>query len=232
MRTQIMNALRRRSSAVKNAVEKYNKAAANLNPPKPAIEWTRVTQYEFIHDFALLRDCNPELITKPWVDPMVRLTMKQHNRVQRAHEEIKELNVEVRRLHTSIFDEGRFFDDKLLEAQESQSRQFCYVLEGFISRRSAANAHIMDKLDKLYNTAGFTGVAAPGKRAGRNDTNPASSPGLSSSSRVAWDAYQAPDVRSDSGEESGREEEEDDDRAQEMDGVLDYIASMSLDPHV
>ena len=226
MCTQITNALQRRSRAVKNAVEKYNKAATNLNPPKPAIEWSCVTQYEFIQDFTLLRDCNPDLITKPWVNPLVRLMMKQHHRVQRAHEEIKRLNVEVRRLHTSIVDEGRFLDDRLSEARESHSKPFCYVLEEFISRRSAANAHIMHKLDKLYHTPGFTGIATPGKRVEGNNT---AFPGLDSSSGIARDAYQALDVQSELGEES---EEEDDDRAQELDGVLEYITSMSLDPHV
>ena len=79
MRTQITNTLQQRYHAVKNAVEKSNKAAANLNLLKPAIEWSRVTQYEFIQDFTLLCDCNPELITKLWLDPLVRLTTIESN---------------------------------------------------------------------------------------------------------------------------------------------------------
>jgi|ERR1700761_220173 len=161
---------------------------------------------------------------------MARSSSPSYNdRVQRAHEEIKQLNLEVRCLHTSIVSEGRFLDDKLFEARESLSKPFCYLLEEFVSRRSAANAHTMDKLDKLYHTPGFTSVATPGKRAERNDTSSPAFPGLGSSSGIARDVYRALDVQSESGGES---ESEDDDRAQELDGVLDYITSMSFDFHV
>ena len=135
MRTQIVNALKRRNRAVQNAVQAYNTAAAKLKPPKPSIEWSQISQYEFIQDFTLLRDSNPELTTKPWADPVVRVTMKQHLRVQRAREELVRLNIELRRVHTHIDDEVRLLCVKLAEVRQSQSAAFAYSLKEYSLKR-------------------------------------------------------------------------------------------------
>jgi hypothetical protein len=114
MRTHIAKALQKRSKAIQRAVKTYNTAAAALDPPRPTIDWNTVSHYKFLEDFPLLRNTSQDLTGKRWALPAVRETMKQWRRVCRAREEIVCCNVKIRRLHTSIVDEGRRFD-KILD---------------------------------------------------------------------------------------------------------------------
>ncbi|KAJ4492156.1 hypothetical protein C8J55DRAFT_556601 [Lentinula edodes] len=48
MRTHIAQALQRRAKAIRNAVNKYNKHALMLDPPRDTLDWTKVTHFSFI----------------------------------------------------------------------------------------------------------------------------------------------------------------------------------------
>jgi hypothetical protein len=115
MRTHIAKSLQARCKAIRNAVDKYNAAAAALSPPRQAVDWSRVSHYGFLEEFGLLRGTRQDVIDKPWSQPAVRETMKQHLRIKRAREEITACNVQIRRLQTSIHDEDLFFDSVLLK---------------------------------------------------------------------------------------------------------------------
>ena len=98
MRTQIATALKRRSKAIHNAIDKYNAAAAALG--KPLMEWSRISSHQFMEDFTILKDSSPHVLDKPWSQPIIWLAMKQHQKVVRAREQMERSIIEIRRLHT------------------------------------------------------------------------------------------------------------------------------------
>ena len=77
MRTHIAKSFQKRCKAIQNAVKAYNAAAVALDPPRPTLDWTRVSHYGFLNEFNLLRDTRQDIRDKPWTDLAVRETMKQ-----------------------------------------------------------------------------------------------------------------------------------------------------------
>ncbi|KAF8162026.1 hypothetical protein K438DRAFT_1985345, partial [Mycena galopus ATCC 62051] len=108
MRKHIAKALQARSKAVKNAIERYNDAAAGLEPPMPSVSWEQVVEYAFLTDFNILRDTRAEVQSKPWSRPAYCLAMDRYFKTLRAREESKHLNIEIRRVVTWIRDKNRF----------------------------------------------------------------------------------------------------------------------------
>ncbi|KAJ7797083.1 hypothetical protein B0H14DRAFT_2390128 [Mycena olivaceomarginata] len=119
MRKHIAKALQARSKAVKNAIDRYNEAAIVLEPPMPRLTWEQVVEYAFLADFDILRDTRPDVQSKPWTRPAYRLAMDHYFKILRAREEIKRLNIEIRRVVTWIRDENRFFAE---DGEEPQQR--------------------------------------------------------------------------------------------------------------
>jgi hypothetical protein len=166
MRTHIAKALQKRSKTIQQAVKTYNAAAMALNPPKPTIDWTQVSHYKFLEEFPLLRHSSLDLSDKPWARPAVRETIKQWHRICRAREEITRCNIEVQRLHTSIADEGKFFDTVL--SQSSERGPILGAVQEFVLRRNRVNAVVWGMLLKIYALEGFTGNKAIGVRKGQS----------------------------------------------------------------
>src|ERR1700677_1090250 len=109
-RKHITKALQRRCTAIQNAVKVYNSAATSLNPPRPTVDWSKVSHCSFLKEFDfLLHDLHGEINTKPWAQPVIRAVMKQARRVAQARTEIVRCNVEVHRLHTAIVNEEQHF---------------------------------------------------------------------------------------------------------------------------
>ncbi|KAF8142374.1 hypothetical protein K438DRAFT_2030121 [Mycena galopus ATCC 62051] len=108
MRKHIAKALQACSKAVKSAIDRYNDAACALDPPMPRLTWEQVVEYAFLADFDILRDTQVEVQSKPWTRPAYRLAMDRYFKILRAREEIKRLNIEIRRVVTWIHDENRF----------------------------------------------------------------------------------------------------------------------------
>ncbi|KAJ7690454.1 hypothetical protein B0H14DRAFT_3100953 [Mycena olivaceomarginata] len=107
MRKHIAKALQARSKAVKNAIDRYNDAAALLEPPMPKLTWEEVVEYAFLADFDILRDTRAEVQSRPWTRPAYRLAMDRYFKTLRAREEIQRLNIEIQRVVTWIRDENR-----------------------------------------------------------------------------------------------------------------------------
>ncbi|KAJ3720933.1 hypothetical protein C8R42DRAFT_582146 [Lentinula raphanica] len=163
MRTQIAAALQKRSKAIRSAVAKYNNAALNLDPPRPTVDWVKVSHYSFLDQFDILADTRYSVLEKPWAKPVIRELMMQVRRVARAREEITRLNVELRRLHTSIVDEERHFHDVLQRLESSSSPLHPPVLE-YIQRRMGVNKLLLARMQNTYALPGFTGTPYPGTR--------------------------------------------------------------------
>ncbi|KAJ7720635.1 hypothetical protein B0H16DRAFT_1666433 [Mycena metata] len=136
MRRHIAKALQTRSEAVKNAINRYNIAAASLEPPAPQLTWEEVVEYAFLADFDFLRATD---------------------------EEIKCLNVEIRRLVTWIHDEDRFLRRWEEEAERAGEAA---LIRKYRMERGRFDAGHMEHFVKLSKKRGFTGYIMPGRAQG------------------------------------------------------------------
>ncbi|KAG1785411.1 uncharacterized protein HD556DRAFT_1435133 [Suillus plorans] len=166
MRTHISKSLQTRCHAIQTAIKKYNEAASQLHPPRPPLEWSKVSHYSFLEEFNLLRETQQDIRDKMWAKPAIRETMRQWLRIQRAKEEIERCNVEVRRLHTSIVDEDRHFTRVLSSLEDSP---LYFAVQEFCTHRRLVNSQLLDRIFQIYALPGFSGVASPGLRKGRVD---------------------------------------------------------------
>lgn len=91
--------------------------------------------------------------------------MRTARRIKRAGEELKHVNREARRVHTSIADEDTLFSDVLQELQDRKD-PILGAVRHYVRRRRAVNAHILAYLRRLYSLDGFTGIPTPGSHAG------------------------------------------------------------------
>ncbi|THU84014.1 hypothetical protein K435DRAFT_688431 [Dendrothele bispora CBS 962.96] len=161
MRTHISQALQKRSNAIRNAVRRYNTAATALEPPRPTLDWSKVSHFSFLDEFNILQDTRHSVFDKPWAQANIRDTMKRHRRVTRAREEIIRCNIELRRLHTSIIDEEHRFVKILKRLKHERSPNYGPVHE-YITRRRGAHRLLMEQIQLTHDLPGFTGSKAPG----------------------------------------------------------------------
>jgi len=213
MRTHIAKSLQKRCKAIQNAVKAYNAAAVALDPPRPTLDWTRVSHYGFLDEFNLLRDTRQDIRDKPWTDLAVRETMKQDVRIKRAHEEIDRCNIELRRLHTSIVNEHHSFDLVLPQLKESGNPLYGAV-EDYVTRRHRVNNLILSRIFQTYSLKNFTGDPLPGVRKG---SVPMAS--VISQSSLMADMHEL--------ERDDDESDDESDVARDIGGLVDYVSEMS-----
>lgn len=218
MRTHIAKSINTRCKAIKNAVKTYNKLALEVDPPRPPLDWTKASHYNFLEDFELFKDTRQDITSKPWGEPVVRVAMKQSQRIHRAREEIENCNVEVRRLHTHIFDENTDLRD-MVAYLRAQNDPIAGAVDDFSTRRRRVNAQLLYRIYQLYELNGFTGDTRPGQRVGRrkrSSQDESHGEGLDEVGR---------------GDDSGDDEEQDGDESEEMrhqyGGLINYISDMT-----
>ncbi|OJT09099.1 hypothetical protein TRAPUB_1 [Trametes pubescens] len=165
VRTHIAKHLQARCRAIRNAVNNYNAAAAALKPPRPPLDWSQVSHMTYVEEFELLQDTSGDLQKKKWSEPVVRTTMRLAQRLERAREEVERVNLEVRRLHTSICDEEVLYGVVLDDLQRRQDPWHGATLE-YVTRRRRVNARLLVYIDKIHDLEGFTGNSNPGRRQG------------------------------------------------------------------
>ncbi|KAK7451705.1 hypothetical protein VKT23_012384 [Stygiomarasmius scandens] len=254
MRTHIAAALQKRSKAIQHAVKRYNNAAKSLDPPRPTLDWTKVSHYSFLDQFNILQDSRHSLFEKPWSKPVIRELMKTYRRVSAAKVEILHCNIAIRRLHTSIEDEERHFDSVLSRLKSQSSADYGPVKE-YVVRRHRVNMALMTKISQTYALAGFSGDPTPGIRKGTSrSTFPETSSAAASSSAVPTSPSSHPhslstgeasslnpghyndcndkvakvladDISSDS---SDSDEEDEDVANDSIDAMVDFISNISV----
>jgi hypothetical protein len=84
MRKHIAKALQARSKAVKNVIDRYNDAAALLEPPMPKLTWEEVVEYAFLANFDILHDTQAEVQLQPWMRLAYRLAMDRYFKTLRT----------------------------------------------------------------------------------------------------------------------------------------------------
>lgn len=212
MRTHIAKSLQTRCKAIRNALNAYNAAAQAMSPPRPSLDWSRVSHFTFLEEFNLLRDTRQDIMKERWADLAVRETMKQDQKLKRAREEIIRCNVETRRLHTAILDENLHFNQVLAQLAETGTPLHGAV-DAYTSYRRRVNDRLLIKISQIYALNGFTGTPLPGIRKGAL-TGPIMSP-LPANPEHDGDGIE--DVEND-----------DDEYANEVNGLVDYISEMSI----
>jgi len=179
LRTHISKALQTRSHAIRNALERYNTAAAKLKPPRELLTYSSIIEYSFVGDFSLLRTSREDIRLQEWVRPAVREAMTKHFQLERAHEEIIRLNIEIRRLHTAVRDESEDVAGCIEELTCSDDTLDALLAEEIRRRwqlKSRINALHTNQLHTIEKTFGFSGVPGCGLRQGR--TGDCRMPGL------------------------------------------------------
>ncbi|KAJ2968160.1 hypothetical protein NUW54_g13303 [Trametes sanguinea] len=102
LREKIGKALRTRAEAIRNALATYNRLAASLTPPREQLTWEQIMTMVSIGEFDLLRDARQDIRAQAWAKPTHREATQTYFNVERAREEIQRLNVEIRRLFSSM----------------------------------------------------------------------------------------------------------------------------------
>ncbi|KIK15666.1 hypothetical protein PISMIDRAFT_114769 [Pisolithus microcarpus 441] len=92
----IAKALQTRSAAIKVALDRYNKCALVVQPPRQMLQWEEFVEYTFLADFDLLRDTCEDISQCPWAHPTARFTLDTFFKMCQAEEEIACLNIEIR----------------------------------------------------------------------------------------------------------------------------------------
>lgn len=199
-------------------VKIYNTAVLALSPPRPTVDWSRVSHYSFLDEFSLLRDMWQDVCEKPWARPAHHEMVRQFLHIQRAQEEILRCNVEIHCLHTVIHDEQHHFDVVQVDLRRTDN-PIGGAVDKLITLQRRINAHILVHIQQTFDLEGFSGDKTLGARKGTS----ASWPVLD---MVQIPRDEAKQVRLDADQDNDIKNE--DDVIGDIGGLVDYISSVSI----
>ncbi|KAF8168860.1 hypothetical protein K438DRAFT_1615960 [Mycena galopus ATCC 62051] len=165
LRDHIAKALKARSKAIWNALNRYNTAAAALDPPGRLLTWAEVVDYTFLSEFDILRNPDTTSSIHAWATPAARQLLDSYYKLKRAREKIQRLNIEIRRFVTHMKDERTF-----LVQRESEIKAKDPVLAFFVRKYRNQRGRFDDvhskRLQAMKDKLGpaFTGTLQPGIR--------------------------------------------------------------------
>jgi hypothetical protein len=166
LRDKIGKALKTRAGAIRRALEAYNSAAAQLNPPRESLTWAKLMDATTLADFDLLRDSRQDIRQQPWTQPSRREAMNLYFGIKRAKEEILRLNIEIRRLLTFMIDDHHDFYCAIsanIIVEPALARELSCQWE----YHHQIHSQIASRLRQTSRLKGFTGTLLPGTREGR-----------------------------------------------------------------
>ncbi|KAF8168794.1 hypothetical protein K438DRAFT_1774574 [Mycena galopus ATCC 62051] len=158
LRDHIAKALKARSKAIRNALNRYNTAAAALDPPGRLLTWAEVVDYTFLSEFNILRNPDTTSSIRAWATPAARQLLDSYYKLKRAREEIQRLNIEIRRFVTHMKDKRTF-----LVQQESEIKAQDPVLAFFVRKFDDVHSKRLQAMKDKLGPA-FTGTLQPGIR--------------------------------------------------------------------
>ncbi|KAJ7703597.1 hypothetical protein B0H17DRAFT_1194112 [Mycena rosella] len=125
-------------------------AAAAPTPKQCSLTWNEVVEYTFLSDFDILRN------------PTGNADLQE---IQRAKEEIRWLNIEIRQLVTYIHDEEIFLLQKEAEIAQTDPH-LAYFIRKYCNRRGHSDGNHMARLHAMEKKLGsqFTGTFMLGVR--------------------------------------------------------------------
>jgi hypothetical protein len=163
----IGNALCQCSQAIQNAIDRYNSAAAEMNPPREKLTWDKVVDYAFLTDFSLLCDCREDITQHPWARPQSCALMDQYFKITRAREEIKHVDIKIRQVVTYLHDEDNYphlMENKLSQSNPLIAHQIKHLRLKAMQFKDLHMHHFL----KLASTPGFSGCVSPGQSIDRS----------------------------------------------------------------
>jgi hypothetical protein len=169
LREKISKALRTRAEAIRAALQKYNLAAGQLNPPRARLTWTSVIETVSLAAFDLLRDTRTDIRKLPWAQPANRQAMVLYFGIKRAKEEIRRLNVEIVRLLSFMVDEHVDYV-RAIRNHVMVAPDLAHELSQQWIQRASINESIVFKLLKTSHLSGFSGSMFPANRVGRDES--------------------------------------------------------------
>ena len=177
MRTLIWKALKWRSKAICVAIEKYNKLAVHMTPPVPTLDWKNIVNYTFVSEFEILQHSysHADIASHPWISPANQEIASCYFKVLRACEELHRLNIEIRHLHTAIYDEQYHLykcAESLAETDLAQAAEIQEILQIC----AQVNQHNLAQLRAIFQMPGFTGSTERGVRATETSEAPSAAP--------------------------------------------------------
>ncbi|KAG2087520.1 uncharacterized protein F5147DRAFT_748517 [Suillus discolor] len=163
LRVHISKAIKARSKAIRNALDKYNKLAPSMQPPAPQLTWNDIVNYGFLSEFELLKHSHSQqdVLHKPWTVPGNREIAMMYFKMKRSHEELTCLNVEIHRLRTFICDEDIFLQDQVAFLHDADPLLAHEVEELRVCRARVDAIHII-RLDTIEALPEFSGVRGTG----------------------------------------------------------------------
>ncbi|KAF8143976.1 hypothetical protein K438DRAFT_1922403 [Mycena galopus ATCC 62051] len=161
MRSHIAKSLQARSKSIRKAIDRYNTVALSMDPPMPCLAWDEVVNYCFLAEFDILRDTRDSIRSRPWTRQNYRVAMDSYFKILRAREEIKRLNIEIKRVVTWINDEDLFLRKEEDKYRESDPALAVQILR-YRLRRARSDTNHMHRFWTLAKLPGFTGSVSPG----------------------------------------------------------------------
>ncbi|KAH0827426.1 hypothetical protein J3R83DRAFT_4095 [Lanmaoa asiatica] len=138
LRTHISKALKTRATAIRNAIDRYNKYAAELNPPHQPLQWEQIVDYAFLGEFELLRAED----------------------IERTKEELTRCNVEIARLQTKIWNDSLEYP-KVIQDLKNKDPFLARQVEQRWRYLASVNAGIMARIQQIETLDGYTGAKVP-----------------------------------------------------------------------
>ena len=231
MRTHLAKSLQVRCKTIRRALDQYNTTAAAMNPPRPQLDWDKISHYSFLEEFTLLQDTRNDIREREWAKPVIRESIKAYRRLNRAKEELTRLNCEVVRLHTAIRDESILFKNAL--ASLTADDPVRGALAEFATLRTRTNEHLLQRIQQIYKLPAYSGQRGPGQavRDMNLDVDFALplSPVASTADAALEPVGASREVDDDSeGSDSDGEGLDDDEAEDKMGALIQYIAELAL----
>ncbi|KDQ59628.1 hypothetical protein JAAARDRAFT_83843, partial [Jaapia argillacea MUCL 33604] len=150
----ILKALQRQSDAIRRALQKYNMHAGRVSPPRPHLTWKEIVEYSFLGEFELLRHSRNDIREERWAQPAYREATLKYLQLQRAHEKIQRLNIEMCRLRTAMHDEAHHTRSVIKALSLTDSHLAAEIQRRWNLRQAVNSLHTV-RLDRIELMAGF-----------------------------------------------------------------------------
>lgn len=156
MREHIAKGLKRRSATVEAAVKKYNDAAKKLEPPRPRINTKTVLDFAAVAEFDLLRQTRHNVTEKPWSRQAERDAMTMYFKLQRSREEIRRLDIEIKRLSKYMDSYDSLFST-LSTSLDAINPAMAFQLRKWDTMRGQVDAIHRLRIQAIQKLSGYTG---------------------------------------------------------------------------
>jgi hypothetical protein len=157
LRKQISKAIVRRSAAIRNALDKYNRLAPLQTPPRPTLQYADIAAYGWLGEFDLLKHSRYDTLKKPWAIPANREFAIKHFKILGARAEIHRLNIETRRLEAWAFHEDQHLLSVAAHLATTDPLLSAEVTALHAERHRVNNVH-RAYITSLHQLDGYTGL--------------------------------------------------------------------------